>query len=109
MRFAALLRNPFLRITNGLDFNGTLFFAAENEPDVDNPSNMIEWPCRGQPQSARERRGSVPNIWESGMEMHALNPKVDRYEAVDTVSLDAYESFATFDELFGTALTKRLG
>ncbi len=43
------------------------------------------------------------------MEMHALNPKVDRYEAVDTVSLDAYESFATFDELFGTALTKRLG
>jgi hypothetical protein len=97
----------FLRRMNGLDFNGTLFFAAQKEPRVDKPSTFIE----GFVDANLIRREYAENFLffgESGMEMYAYNLDSSRYEVVDSVSLDAYESFGSYGELMTAALEKRL-
>lgn len=96
-----------MRRANGLDFNGTLFFAAENEPQVDKPSSFIEGFVEAN-LLIREAAEQFLTFGKSGMEMYSLNLEIGEYQIVDRVSLDTIESFDSFESLFAEALTMRL-
>ncbi len=97
----------FLQEMNGLDFNGTLIFAATKTPHASRPTKFIE----GVLDANNVRRVGAPDffiIGESGMEMYVYNLKSKKWETVDQVSLDVYERFETIDDLLVAALEKRL-
>jgi hypothetical protein len=99
----------FLRRTNGLDWNGSLFFAARPTPYYDNPQMTLEGLIE-----ANERLHEVPAnrdflvFGESGMEMYVLDLRNGEFNVVDHVSTDTYESFDSFEDLLTAALEKRL-
>jgi hypothetical protein len=96
-----------LRITNGIDFNGTLIFAAKTTPHVNRPGKVIEGLIEAN-DIRRENADQLLIFGESGMEMYAYNLQTDTWGIVDEVSLDLYERFNSFDDLIATALRKRL-
>lgn len=99
----------FLRRTNGLDWNGTVFFAAKTSPYFDNQKMTLEGIVEG-----NERLREVPRnrtfliFGESGMEMYVLDLRTGKYSVVDHISTDMYESFDAFEDLLAAALEKRL-
>jgi hypothetical protein len=96
-----------LRVTNGIDFNGTLIFAARNTPHVNLPGTVIEGLMEAN-DIRRENASQFLIFGESGMEMYAQNLESGGWEVVDQVSLDVCERFATFDDLAASVLRKRL-
>lgn len=99
----------FLRRTNGLDWNGTVFFASETSPYYDDPNLFLE----GLVEENLRLREVPANaeyliFGESGMEMYLLDIGTGSYNIVDHISLEVFESFGSFEEMFVAALTKRL-
>lgn len=96
-----------LEMTNGIDFNGTVIFAAAAAPHAGRPGKFIE----GLLEANRVRRENAAQFLifgESGMEMYAYDFDSKAWQTVDQVSLDAYETFDSFDDLMIAALGKRL-
>ena len=97
----------FLSVCNGLDFNGTLFFASDTTASVNNPRHSIE----GVVEANRVRRENAEFLLvygESGMEMYAFDSRQRDFAMIDQVSLDRYETFRSLPALIGAALKKRL-
>jgi hypothetical protein len=98
----------FLAVSNGLLFNGTEFYATERRPKLPGrpfldgvvPANLD---VRGNEQFAR-----VLVLGESGMEIYVQDLVSSAFRIVDRVSLDTYESYESFDELFAAAIRNRL-
>ncbi len=99
----------FLRRTDGLDWNGTVFFASHTAPyegrqDLELegivPANLLR----------REAPGNktLLILGESGMEMYALDLETYKFNIVDHISTDICESYDVFEDLFAAALEKRL-
>lgn len=84
----------FLRHTNGLDWNGAVFFAATNIPYVDKPQMSFESIV-----DANIRLREVPAnsrfliFGEGGMDMYVQDLSTGRFHIVDHISTDVYESF----------------
>jgi hypothetical protein len=99
----------FLRRTNGLDWNGTIFFAAMPTPNYDNPHVTLDGFVQGN-QRLREipANNNFLVFGESGMEMYVCDLHTSRFNIVDHISTDAYDSFDSFEELLCAALEKRL-
>lgn len=99
----------FLRQTNGLDWNGTVFFASEPSPYYDDENRMLEGIIE-----ANQRLREVPAnqeflvFGESGIEMYVLDLRKDSFNIVDHISTDVYESYSSFESLLTAALEKRL-
>jgi hypothetical protein len=96
-----------LSLRNGIDYNGTLIFAAATTPYAGRPGKFIEGLVEAN-EIRRERAEHLLIFGESGMEMYALDLETGRFVVADDVSLDVYEDYGSFDRLMIAALEKRL-
>ena len=99
----------FLRLSNGLDWNGLHFFAAETTQLRGKRPGMIEGfvPANLGYRDVEEMR-SFLIFGVSGMELYVYDKKNRDYRIQDTVSMDTYETYSDFDSLMTEALRKRL-
>jgi hypothetical protein len=98
----------FLAVSNGLDWNGTLFYATERRAKA--PGHPF---LDGVVPANLDVRDNGPSLrllvlGESGMEIYVHDLVSSAFRIVDRVSLDTYESYESFDELFAAAIKKRL-
>ena len=99
----------FLRRTDGLDFNGTVFFASVISPYRGRPDLLLDGFIE-----ANRRLREVPEdqkyliFGESGMEMYVMDLVTRKFDIVDQVSTDIYESFDSFEDLLEAGLRQKL-
>lgn len=98
----------FLAVSNGLLWDGTEFYATERRPKA--PGRPF---LDGVVPANLEVRDNEPIarllvLGESGMELYVQDLVSSAFRIVDSVSLDTYESYESFDELFAAAIKKRL-
>ena len=98
-----------LRLSNGLDWNGLHFFAAETTQTRGHRTGVIEGfvPANLGYRDVEELRDFLI-FGVSGMEIYVYDKKNRDYRVLDSVSLDTYESYADFDSLMTEVLGKRL-
>jgi hypothetical protein len=92
---------------NGIDFNGTLVFAASTVPHANRQGEFIE----GLIDANKIRQVNAEYLvifGESGMEMYVFDLRSQQWAVVDQVSLDVFEQCGDFDQLMVAALAKRL-
>lgn len=96
----------FLRFTNGLDWNGVNFFAAETTPARGPRPGTIEGfvPANLGYRDVEEMRDFLV-FGSSGMELYVYDKKNRVYLVQDSVSMDTYETYADF----GSLMTEVLG
>jgi hypothetical protein len=94
----------FLSVSNGLDWNGTVFYATER---------WTKTPERPFLEGVIDANLDFPDFeefsrWlvlgESGMEMYVCDPGPQPFRVVDKVSLDVYEQFDSFEQLFAKVI-----
>jgi len=98
-----------LRRTDGIDWNGTVFYASATAPIVGYSDRLIE----GFIEANLNRRsgGECEHLLifgESGMEMYAFSMDTQHFHVLDQLSLDQLEEYASFEQLFTAAYEKRL-
>ena len=99
----------FLRLSNGLDWDGLLLYASERTQTRGNRPGPIEGfvPANLGHRDVEEMRDFLV-FGVSGMETYVYDTKNRDYRVLDSVSLDTYESYADFDSLMTEVLGKRL-
>jgi hypothetical protein len=99
----------FLRLTNGLDWNGTNFFAAETTEVHSHRPGTIEGfvPANLGYRDVEEMRDFLV-FGSSGMELYVYDKKNRDYLIQDSVSMDTFETYADFDSLMTEVLRSRL-
>ena len=97
-----------LSLMNGIDYNGTVIFAAATTPYAGLPGEFIEGLVDAN-EIRREKAEHLLIFGESGMEMYAQDLKTRQFVVADDVSLDVYERYGSFGELMVAALEMRLG
>jgi hypothetical protein len=107
--YAALLARA-----DGVVWNGTTFFPSERAPIAGQAPTRYLYDLVEMNLARLDIADEVPEVrdWlmlgDSGPEMYAYAISTERYQVVDQVSLDTLEDYATLDELFAAAYTKRL-
>ena len=99
----------FLRLSNGLDWNGVVIYAADTSPIAGHPDRIIpdivEMNLNYRDDSRFE---DLLVIGSNGMDLYACRISQDVYQIYDEVPHELLETFATFDELMTKALTRSL-
>lgn len=99
----------FLRLTNGLDWNGAQFFAAETTQIGGHRPGTIEGfvPANLGYRDVEEMRNFLV-LGSSGMDTYVYDKKNRDYRVQDSVSMDTYETYADFGSLMTEVLRSRL-
>jgi hypothetical protein len=99
----------FLRLSNGLDWNGVHFFAAETTQMHGHRTAIIEGfvPANLGYRDVEDMRDFLV-FGSSGMELYVYDKKNGDYLIQDSVSMDTYETYADFDSLMTEVLSSRL-
>lgn len=95
----------FLRITNGLDWNGLVIYASATTPIV----GVGEATIQGFVEANFLWRDYKPNenyliFAESGLNKYAYNMATYDYQVIDRASMDLVKSTASFEGLVGEVL-----
>ncbi|WP_428261667.1 YrhA family protein [Haliangium sp.] len=101
----------FLQLTNGLDWNGVSLYASERTKGMTGSGRVGTF--EGLVEDNLDRRDveefeHLLVLGDSGMDLYVYNLKRRVYEVLDSVSLDDFERFDTFDELMRHVLTRCL-
>lgn len=99
----------FLRIMNGLDWNGMSIYACTDAVSADSShariSGLIE-------ANLNHRDIDVMQdflvLGEDSMDVYVYDPKSKKYQARDRTAFDINETFNSFDDLVAWALQKHL-
>jgi len=95
--------------TDGVDWNGTVFYASETSTIVGYSDRFIEGFVEAN-LSYRDipRCERLLVFGESGMEFYAFALDKLQYQVTDQISLYSLEVYPSFEELFQAAYAKRL-
>jgi hypothetical protein len=99
----------FLRLTNGLDWNGVVVYASETTPlggHVDRSISGIVDMNLG--LRADERFDDLLVFGSNGLDLYTLRLSTRVYETYDEVPHEPLDTFGTFDGLLTGALTRSL-
>jgi hypothetical protein len=98
----------FLRLTNGLDWNGVVIFASERTPITSYPDRFI-YGFVEMNLIFREADDSRFLVFGSdGMDVYTYDQSTSAYEIHDQVSRDLIDTVPSFDALITKALTRCL-
>jgi hypothetical protein len=98
----------FLRLSNGLDWNGVVIFASERIQITSYPDRFISGFVEMN-LIYREADSSRSLVFGSdGMDVYTYNQSTSSYEIHDAVSDDLIEALPSFDALIVKALTRSL-
>ena len=98
----------FLALSNGLEWNGTLFYATERRAEsADRPFRF------GLLEVNLEHRGSAVlgkllALGESDMDMYIYDPSRREYRIIDRFSTDTSETYPSFEALFDAVFRTQL-
>lgn len=99
----------FLRLSNGLDWNGVVIYAANTTPIAGHPDRIIpdivEMNLNYRDDSRFE---DLLVIGSNGMDLYTCRISQDVFEIYDEVPHELLETLDTFDELMTKALTRSL-
>jgi hypothetical protein len=99
----------FLRLANGLDWNGVVVYASDTVPIVGHPdrsiAGVVEMNLNFRDASVFQ---SLIVLGSDGMDVYTYNVGDRVYEQYDEVPHVLIESFATFDELMAKVLLRAL-
>jgi len=99
----------FLQLSNGLDWNGVVIYAAGPTPIAGHPDRIIpdivEMNLNYRDDS---RFADLLVIGSNGMDLYTCRISRGLYEVYDEVPHELLETLATFDELMTKALTRSL-
>lgn len=99
----------FLRLNNGLDWNGVVIYGANRNPIAAHPDRSIADVVEMNLNYRDDPRfGDLLVLGSNGMDIYTFRISTDRYEIYDEVPHELIESFPTFDELMSKALTRSL-
>jgi hypothetical protein len=99
----------FLRVTNGLDWNGVVIYASDTAPIVGHPDrpipDLVEMNLNYRDDS---RFDDLLVIGSNGMDIYTYRISNGAYEIYDEVPHELVETIPTFDELMTKALNRSL-
>jgi hypothetical protein len=99
----------FLRLTNGLDWNGVVIYAADTTPIAGHPDRIIPDIIEMNLNYREDQRfADLLVIGSNGMDLYTYRISTDVYEVYDEVPHELLETLATFDELMTKALNRSL-
>lgn len=99
----------FLRVTNGLDWNGLLVFAHNTAPNSNDRKKTIQgFVDANLDHRSLEEKKSLLIFAESGDDLYSYDTKTKEYRLIDHITLDQIESFASFDKMISYAIENRL-
>lgn len=99
----------FLRIMDGLDFNGVMVYASEQTQSNDaSRANIFGFVETNLLHRDVEALNNYLVFGQSDMDIYAMNIKANEYQVLDKVSLDVIASVGTFEELLAKAFESRL-
>jgi hypothetical protein len=99
----------FLRLTNGLDWNGVVIYGGDTAPIVGHPDraipNLVEMNLNYRDDP---RFDDLLVIGSNGMDIYTYRISSGVYEIYDEVPHELVETISTFDELMTRALNRSL-
>lgn len=99
----------FLRLSNGVDWNGVVIYGAGRNPIGNHAdrsiADIVEMNLNYRDDS---RFRDLLVLGSNGMDIYTYRISTDHYEIYDEVPHELIESFPTFDELMSKALTRSL-
>jgi SMI1 / KNR4 family (SUKH-1) len=99
----------FLRLTNGLDWNGVVIYASDNVPIVGHPDRPIPDVVEMNLNYREDARfEDLLVLGSDGMDIYTYRISKGVYEVYDEVPHELVETIPTFDELMTKALTRSL-
>lgn len=99
----------FLRLNNGLDWNGVVIYGAGRNPITTHPDRSIADIVEMNLNYRDDARFADLLVFGSnGMDIYTYRISTDRYEIYDEVPHELVESFPNFDELMSKALSRSL-
>jgi hypothetical protein len=99
----------FLRLTDGLDWNGVEFFAADRTQTRGRRTAVIEgFVLANLGYRDVEEMREFLVFGFSGMDTYVYDKRNRDYRIQDSVSMDTYETYADFDSLMTEVLRSRL-
>jgi hypothetical protein len=99
----------FLRLSNGLDWNGVEFFAAETTQARGHRTGTIAGFVRANLEYRDvDEMGDFLVFGFSGMDTYVYDKRNRDYRVQDSVSRDTYETYPDFDSLMTEVLRSRL-
>ncbi|HYR91867.1 MAG TPA: YrhA family protein [Terriglobia bacterium] len=99
----------FLRLADGLDWNGLVIYASERIPIASNPDQFIRgfvemnWTYRED-----DRFRSLVVFGSDGMDIYTYNQLAGTYEIYDEVPHELIETLPSFGDMMTRALTRCL-
>lgn len=101
--------SEFLRLHDGLDWNGLVIFASKTVPITGYKDRFIEGfvdANMGFRSSGWKKKFVV--LGDNGMDLYVFEPDVKKFSARDRVSLDPNETYPSFEKMLSAALANRL-
>ena len=99
----------FLKLTNGLDWNGVVIYASDTVPIVGHPDRPIPDLVEMNLNYREDPRfDDLLVLGSNGMDLYTYRIAKGAYEIIDEVPHDLVETVPTFDELMTNALTRSL-
>jgi hypothetical protein len=99
----------FLRLTNGLDWNGVVIYASDTVPITVHPARsipgIVEMNLNFRDDSRFE---DLLVLGSNGMDLYTYRISIRLYEVYDEVPHELMDTFPRFDELMTQALTRSL-
>ena len=98
----------FLRLSNGLDWNGVVIFASERIPITSHPDRFIHGFVEMNLLYRDADRSRSLVFCSDGMDIYTFDPLTDTYAIYDEVPHELIETLPSFDALMTKALTRCL-
>jgi len=99
----------FLKLTNGLDWNGVVVYSSETVSIVKHPDRSIAGLVEMNLNYRDDARFSdLLVLGSSGMDIYTYRVSTEIYEVIDEVPHELIETLTTFDELMNRILTRSL-
>ena len=99
----------FLKLTNGLDWNGVVIYASDTVPIVGHPDrpipDLVEMNLNYREDPRFE---DLLVLGSNGMDLYTYRISTGVYEVIDEVPHELVETIPTFDDLMTKALTRSL-
>lgn len=99
----------FLRLTNGLDWNGVVVYASDTVPIVGHPDRSIPGIVEMNLNYREDPRfKDLLVIGSNGMDIYSYRISTGEYEVYDEVPHELIDTIPEFDDLMTRALTRSL-